>query len=277
MVSRSTPPELSDPSLSKTTAPIGKSLVSSANCFNPAPRCVTGADGPHFLQARNARRFAVEPIKACLELLLETRQHSALHNFDGTLQAGGAVLRGGHAARVVHHDGDDVLLGFELRNHQGRLPEQDQQKRHQTRLQKPDDPCPPVPHAGSSLRQASANQRRQSARCQQHQQSQEPPRPTAEQDQFASRKYQAWVFEEKVKHGVLVEATLAVAYMLCVKNLEALVTLSTMPCTTLWMQKDRSVCCHPERSQESGQLLFVCNSLRRTAEILWLRSKVMSF
>jgi len=37
------------------------------------------------------------------------------------------------------------------------------------------------------------------------------------------------VFEEKLKHGVPVGATLAVADMLYVKNLEALVTLSTMP------------------------------------------------
>jgi hypothetical protein len=42
------------------------------------------------------------------------------------------------------------------------------------------------------------------------------------------------------------------------------------------MQKDRSLCSHSERSQESRQLLFVCNSLRRTAEILrWARNSVI--
>jgi hypothetical protein len=33
------------------------------------------------------------------------------------------------------------------------------------------------------------------------------------------------------------------------------------------MQKDRSLCGHPERSDGSGQLFFVFNTLRRTAEI----------
>ncbi len=41
-VSRSMPPELSEPSLSKTTAPIGRLDASATTCFKLSPMCVEG-------------------------------------------------------------------------------------------------------------------------------------------------------------------------------------------------------------------------------------------
>ena len=38
------PPELSAPSLSRTTAPMGRVAASSASCRNPPPKCVAGSE-----------------------------------------------------------------------------------------------------------------------------------------------------------------------------------------------------------------------------------------
>ncbi len=67
------PPELSAPSLSSTTAPTGRSAVSSASCFRLSPMRVAGAAGAacSSLSVRNARQASIEAVEARLKFLLQ--------------------------------------------------------------------------------------------------------------------------------------------------------------------------------------------------------------
>src|SRR3981081_3657857 len=78
IVSRSIPPELSAPSLSNTTAPMGRSAASPANCFRASPKALGGARRRRFqfVQLCDARQTAVHAVEANLEFFLQFVEHA---------------------------------------------------------------------------------------------------------------------------------------------------------------------------------------------------------
>src|SRR5215469_3292811 len=79
----------------------------------------------------------VNAVKARLERAVEARENAVVERLYGLTLAGGAVLGYGHASRVVHEHGDDVLLRLQLRDRDRRLPEQGQHDCGDCRLQTP--------------------------------------------------------------------------------------------------------------------------------------------
>ena len=77
--------------------------------------CVAGAAGVQLLEVGDAREPAVEAIEARLKLLLDAGQHAAAAA-PRPPGSGASMpsLGDRHAARIVHQDGDDVLLRLEL-------------------------------------------------------------------------------------------------------------------------------------------------------------------
>ena len=108
------PPVLSSPSLSSTTAPIGRSDVSSLNCLRLSPMRVEGAVGCSSFRLSMRAGAVVDAIKARLKGSVEAGQHAVLKRLHGLRLARGTVLGDAHAARIVHQHGNDVLLRLQL-------------------------------------------------------------------------------------------------------------------------------------------------------------------
>ena len=110
-------------------------------------------------QFGNARQLPVEPVDANLKFLLQLVEHAAFQRLDRLrFPRRAAVVGDGHAARIVHQHGDDVLLRPQLRHQDRRLPQQEQNQRRQRKLQQPDDARPPVLHLRGRFRQFRTNQ-----------------------------------------------------------------------------------------------------------------------
>ena len=76
------------------------------------------------LEIRDGRDAAVEAIQTRLEFLRDARQHAVLQHFHRLRLTRGSILGNRHAVRVVHDDGDDVLLRLQFRHRDGGLPEE---------------------------------------------------------------------------------------------------------------------------------------------------------
>ena len=85
IVSRSIPPELSAPSLSSTTAPIGKIGRFGGELLQAVADARGGSGRRRFqiVQLRNARDLPVEPVEARLKFLLQLVEHAAFERLDG--------------------------------------------------------------------------------------------------------------------------------------------------------------------------------------------------
>ena len=113
-------------------------------------------------EALDAGGRVVNAVKTRLKRAVEAGQDAVIERLHGLRLAGDAVLGYGHAARIVNQHGDDVLLRLQLGDGDGRLPQQHQQHGGQESLQAPDDPGAPTAHHRRGLRQAGADQPRQS-------------------------------------------------------------------------------------------------------------------
>ncbi len=92
-----------------------------------------GSRGRDALCAVDALDVSVEAIKTRLETILESGEHSAVEGCQCGVFAGTAVhISRGHAARIVHDDGNDVLLRTEFPHRHCRLPQEEQQQRQRS-------------------------------------------------------------------------------------------------------------------------------------------------
>ena len=176
IVSRSMPPELSEPSLSSTTAPTGRSAVSAASCFRLSPMRVAGAAGGacSSLGSVDAREASIEAVEARLKFFLEFGKRAVFEGFGGLRFARCALVGDGHAARIVDEDGDDVLLRFQLGDGDCGLPQEHEHDRGENDLEKPDHARAPIADGGGCLREPLADQDRQPSGGGQHEQQTEP-------------------------------------------------------------------------------------------------------
>jgi hypothetical protein len=133
--------------------------------------------------------------------LLQFVDHPAPERFDRLRLPRGAVLRNCHAARVIHHDGDDVLLRLEFGHQDGRLPQQQQQQRRQRRLQQPDNAGLPFPQARRRLGKTRTNQPRQTHGGRDQKNRKDPLRPGAQKDKAAFGKHRPWILEKEFEHN----------------------------------------------------------------------------
>ena len=204
------PPELSSPSLSSTTAPMGRSAASRGNCFRLSPMRVAGAAGAacrSFGSAMRVRRVS-SAVETRLKFLLELVEHAVLQApWRPALRAVAPLVGDGHAARIVHQHGDDVLLRLQLGDGDRRLPQQHQHHRRQERLQEPDRP---QPASCESARAACGSRERirprQPGRRRQHSSSRthfgQPPEGQTRPSKTSTR-----ILEEKFKHSQTVPSS----------------------------------------------------------------------
>ena len=80
---------------------------------------------------------ASSAIEADLEPLLKIGKHAAAQRAHDPVLSRSAVIGDGHAARIVHYDCDDVLLRLQRRDAERGLPQHDEQKSDDCRLQTP--------------------------------------------------------------------------------------------------------------------------------------------
>ena len=87
-----------------------------------------GRVGLQILQVVDAGGHVVDAVETRLKRAVEAGQDAVLKRLDGLRLARETVLGYGHAARIVHQHGDDVLLRLQLGDGDGRLPQQHQQQ-----------------------------------------------------------------------------------------------------------------------------------------------------
>ena len=104
-------------------------------------------------QTRDAGGAVVKAVDTSLKFLLQIVQHTAFERLDRLRLAGHAVFADSHASRIVHQNGNDVLLRPQLRHHNGRLPQQNKHDRGERSLQQPDDAGAPALKLGRRLRE----------------------------------------------------------------------------------------------------------------------------
>ena len=118
--------EFSEPSLSSTTAPTGKSEVSDASCRRPSIDVGGGGSRLDILEHRALSHAAVKPVDPDLKLFLQAlpgRRPQALFAATASrVLTVAAAIGNRHAARIIEYNRDYVLLRCQLRHGDGRLP-----------------------------------------------------------------------------------------------------------------------------------------------------------
>ena len=155
----------------------------------------------HVLQIINASERAIDAIQTRLKRLVQVRQHAVLQRLYGLCFARDAVLVDRHAAGIVHHYGDDVLLGLKLGHGDRGLPQQHQHQRGEQCLQAPDQPGSPTAHHRRRFRQAGADQPCQRAcRCK-DEQNENPFGPRSQERELSVRIDRLRIFKKELEHG----------------------------------------------------------------------------
>ena len=113
--------------------------------------CVAGAVACNCFKSGTTDKSAIEAVQTNLEFLAQRVQYAVLERFHRPHLPRRAFVRNGHAARIVHQHGDDVLLRLQFGDADRRLPQQQEQHRHQRALQQPDDRGAPGAHVRRCL------------------------------------------------------------------------------------------------------------------------------
>ena len=129
-------------------------------------------------------------------------ERAVLERLDRLSLPRGSVFRDRHAARVVHQDGDDVLLRLQLGDRDRRLPQQERAAPRPARTEAAR--CAPArqflePDAIARQARAQSSTRGPAAATIRWQ-PQDPRRPGAEQDEVALGEDRARILEEKLEH-----------------------------------------------------------------------------
>ena len=196
------PPELSAPSLSSTTAPMGRSAVFARQLLQAVADARGGGRRRclEIVEFRHAGDLPVEAVDAS-EISFAARSSTPPSSALTACSSRVAPSLGdGHAARIVHQHGDDVLLRLKFGDQDSRLPQQQQHQRGQRELQQPDHARAPVFYRCGCLWQASSGSATPARGAAATQKNEHPLRPGAEQDEVAFRKDGARIFEKKFKH-----------------------------------------------------------------------------
>ena len=154
------------------------------------------------IQPIHPRDSTAQPIDARLKTLLQSRENAALKRSQRRgLARFTAAVRNGHAARIIHHDRNDVLLRTQRRHRHRRLPQQQQQQCDERRLRPPHRPRAPASQRWRGVPQPPPNQQRQPAGRDKNQHRQQPRRPRREQHEPPFGENRTRILEKKLKHA----------------------------------------------------------------------------
>ena len=138
-----------------------------------------------FVEAADSRRAAIEAVNPGLVSFLEVAQDAILQRFNRLIFARRAIIRNGHAARIVHNNGDDIFLRLKFCDGDSGLPQQHEHEGCESKFENPDNAGMPVFYLRSGSRKMGPNEIRKRSSRRDDQQIKNPLRPGAQQHEMA--------------------------------------------------------------------------------------------